>query len=418
MTDLVISKEEFEYLGLFTNSTFLRKIIIRSGYKVSKNLNSKELANIYSKMTQQEKSFISGIIVDNLHNLGIYSFMSKQKINCICSKTYNIIPLFTSNCMQCEDIQHTHCIQKNILLNEYICPKCLLRNYSLNEEIINTILFPIPFIISQNQNQNFNYNFNFNPSFTIENLNPKSQYVLRCIKLNGKINGNQKWPKQFIVLINQDIIFQKLDNIRKKNKNKLRSLKINSENLKVNNELILVGSDKSSKYIAGLYEIKLKSNEKIIEDAKSKMPPINDSFNYYIENCFKKNNQSQMSQKIHDWQDVEILLDRIKVYLICPISGNPIEIPSRGKSCCHIDSFDLTSFLEANKEYRNYKCPLCKNVIRELYINTFLYRLIELIKSKEILAKKIYLFNDNSIKIKKACLMFDPQSENFNFESN
>lgn len=66
--------------------------------------------------------------------------------------------------------------------------------------------------------------------------------------------------------------------------------------------------------------------------------------------------------------EIEAVIPGITVKLTCPISLMKIEIPVRGRGCNHLQCFDLSSYLQVNKQTRvfnaRWKCPECPLLIR------------------------------------------------------
>ena len=46
-----------------------------------------------------------------------------------------------------------------------------------------------------------------------------------------------------------------------------------------------------------------------------------------------------------------------------------IKLPARGMNCCHLNVFDLTTFLLLNRKTNKYQCPYCKRYANNLYID-------------------------------------------------
>ena len=46
-----------------------------------------------------------------------------------------------------------------------------------------------------------------------------------------------------------------------------------------------------------------------------------------------------------------------------------IKLPARGINCCHLNVFDLKTFLILNRKTNKYECPYCKRHSNELYID-------------------------------------------------
>ena len=54
-----------------------------------------------------------------------------------------------------------------------------------------------------------------------------------------------------------------------------------------------------------------------------------------------------------------------------------IKIPARGKNCCHLNVFDLETFLIMNRKTNKFQCPYCKRNSNDLYIDGIIYDFIK-----------------------------------------
>eukprot|EP00927_Polykrikos_kofoidii_P040762 TRINITY_DN34789_c0_g1_i1.p1 TRINITY_DN34789_c0_g1~~TRINITY_DN34789_c0_g1_i1.p1 ORF type:complete len:884 (+),score=158.12 TRINITY_DN34789_c0_g1_i1:57-2708(+) len=69
--------------------------------------------------------------------------------------------------------------------------------------------------------------------------------------------------------------------------------------------------------------------------------------------------------------------------LVCPITLARIETPARGRSCRHLQCFDLQGYLLSNMRMRNYnnrwRCPVCDLALRppkDLFVDTYLLTIL------------------------------------------
>ncbi|PVU91220.1 hypothetical protein BB561_004505 [Smittium simulii] len=51
------------------------------------------------------------------------------------------------------------------------------------------------------------------------------------------------------------------------------------------------------------------------------------------------------------------------ISLICPLSQSRITVPGKSKNCTHRQCFDLSVFLELNRDMPTWKCPVCINKV-------------------------------------------------------
>eukprot|EP00850_Spirogloea_muscicola_P000459 SM000002S05539 [mRNA] locus=s2:650963:655649:- [translate_table: standard] len=62
-----------------------------------------------------------------------------------------------------------------------------------------------------------------------------------------------------------------------------------------------------------------------------------------------------------DSDELEIILGPTKLSLLCPISHKRMVRPVKGVACRHVQSFDLSSFLEINTSLPAWRCPCCNS---------------------------------------------------------
>ena len=96
-------------------------------------------------------------------------------------------------------------------------------------------------------------------------------------------------------------------------------------------------------------------------------------------------------------QDIEV--ESIPITIFDPFSREVMEIPVRGSKCRHLQCFDLLIFLKLTQvsESRSWKCPYCGYDSRKLIIDKYQLQLIEDVKKKDSLPKRIVFFRDGTI---------------------
>eukprot|EP01006_Ploeotia_vitrea_P021574 TRINITY_DN53971_c0_g1_i1.p1 TRINITY_DN53971_c0_g1~~TRINITY_DN53971_c0_g1_i1.p1 ORF type:complete len:508 (-),score=2.59 TRINITY_DN53971_c0_g1_i1:221-1744(-) len=81
-------------------------------------------------------------------------------------------------------------------------------------------------------------------------------------------------------------------------------------------------------------------------------------------------------------------LSSLQLSLTCPLSLKPIVLPARGKHCTHLQTFDLTVFLQLlGKSPRNsLKCPLCSLRLRfdGLVVDLYVSEIIQTLNASAI----------------------------------
>jgi len=61
-----------------------------------------------------------------------------------------------------------------------------------------------------------------------------------------------------------------------------------------------------------------------------------------------------------------------------------IKIPARGVNCCHLNVFDLQTFLVLNRKTNKYQCPYCKRYANNLYVDGVILDFIQNKKNSDV----------------------------------
>ena len=72
-----------------------------------------------------------------------------------------------------------------------------------------------------------------------------------------------------------------------------------------------------------------------------------------------------------------------------------IKLPARGINCCHLNVFDLQTFLLLNRKTNKYQCPYCKRYANNLYIDGIILDFIN--NEKNIDVDEILIDKDHNI---------------------
>jgi E3 SUMO-protein ligase PIAS1 len=77
--------------------------------------------------------------------------------------------------------------------------------------------------------------------------------------------------------------------------------------------------------------------------------------------------------------DEDVVVDVVKVPLMCPLGSRKMELPARGVFCSHYTCFDLYNYLRTTAQnYTNrWICPECKRPCYQFKIDSILLAILE-----------------------------------------
>eukprot|EP00366_Plasmodium_knowlesi_P003786 XP_002261283.1 MIZ zinc finger protein, putative [Plasmodium knowlesi strain H] len=234
--------------------------------------------------------------------------------------------------------------------------------------------------------------------------NENKEVIIFCIHLDKKnlctnISIKQEWPKTFVLKVNGNII-EKVFEPTWEHKRRDSPLKI-THTLKTgqnNIDISMTNYETPKLFVVAFLLCKIETEQNIIQHVISKS-----------ELNFKDSKEriiTILSTK-HDDDEVMCMEVNRRISLNCPFALDRIEIPCRGIKCCHIQCFDLKSFIDVTKKTKafnnRWKCPICslflrpKDLIVDMFITYILTQVPKDIKEVELSKTGEIIFNQNTI---------------------
>ena len=315
------------------------------------------------------------------------------EVNCICGIEEN--KKFTKTIIKCNECnlwQHKDCIKSMIKMRNYLCPKCQIIKGGLFYNIIYTLLEPSLFIVENNKNNNGIYHFipdiNMYPKIKKIQKNNPEFIIIRCLKFD-KFGFSFHWPKMSKIYINDKLILDFTQKGQKK-KDKIIAL-VSKKDLEKNDEIENFGN-KNLLYDANIviiddYIFDKRQNRFEINVNYSQTESVeNTNFAISINCCeiliepneiiknvpifYDKNIIKDLLMKNMDENNDNIFSTKEKINLLdLYTESEKIKLPARGINCCHLNVFDLKTFLLLNRKTNKYQCPYCKRYANNLYID-------------------------------------------------
>lgn len=106
--------------------------------------------------------------------------------------------------------------------------------------------------------------------------------------------------------------------------------------------------------------------------------------------------------------NADLFVTSLTVSLLCPLSMQRINVPTRSIYCTHVQCFDVFNYLQINEFKPNWKCPVCRD--KAPFETLFIDELFKKILKEKTVANEIVFAADGSWKISP--------SDSFKFANN
>jgi len=312
-------------------------------------------------------------------------------VNCVCG--YEDRPKNGKMIMQCNGCktwQHKDCLRAMVKMRNYLCPSCQVKKGGLFYNILYTLLEPSLLQIDTNKINRGTYSFipdvNIYPKIDkIEKDDPEF-IIIRCLRFD-KNGFSFHWPKMAKIYMNNKLI---LDFTQKGSKKKDRMIALltkkefQSEDY-TNNKFLLYDAN-----IVIIDDFLYNEKPNRIEiDVNYGPDDLPESTNFAISiDCVEilrdpneimkkvptiheKAKLKELLKRNEDENNVNVLASTTEKISLLDLytESERIKIPARGVNCCHLNVFDLQTFLVLNRKTNKYQCPYCKRYANNLYVD-------------------------------------------------
>ena len=348
------------------------------------------------------------------HLFNPYNSIISYPVKCICGIDERKTTLKSIiQCTECGIWHHKECLKNMAKMPNFICPKCQIVKGCLFYNILYTLLEPALFELEQRKNNHGSYAFipdlKLYPKFGKTNSNNPVFILIRCLKFDKK-GFSYHWPKLSKIYLNEKLI---IDFTLRGSRKQDRMICLVSEdvlNLYSDDNDNISNNDSSSGMINQNYEnfrsknLIYDANIVVIEDYIYDKRPnrLEINVNYIFEENLEDTNFAVTIDCCEIIRDPEEIIKKVPVYrekrrlkelltknedenttksgalstLLEKINlmdlyteTEKIKLPSRGINCCHLNVFDLRTFLLLNRKTNKYQCPYCKRYSINLYID-------------------------------------------------
>ena len=316
-----------------------------------------------------------------------------------------------------------------VKMPRYQCPFCQLKKGALFFNILYSLIDPSLVEFNPN-NKILNFSITFIPDTSVYSTFLKkfkdspTAIIIRCMRLD-KNGFSFHWPKMSKIYINDKML---LDLTKKGSKLKDRMIALipgkDYKNENIPKKFFLYDSNifKIEDYLIekkpNRFEIEINLDEGDVMEYKNFLVSI-DLCEIYkepepiINNIPIINSKNEIKQILSNNEEEEnnILSIKEKISLLDIYTEiDKIEMPARGINCCHLNVFDLKTFLIINRKTNKFQCPYCKRYSNDLYIDGNIYNFIKNPYNEKI--KEIYIDKELNISL------YDNKNDNNNTDIN
>ena len=300
-------------------------------------------------------------------------------------------------CTGCKSWQHKDCLKAMIKMRNYLCPTCQIIKGGLFYNIIYTLLEPALFEIESNKENHGTYSFipdtDIYPKINKIVKDDPEFIIIRCLRFD-KNGFSFHWPKMAKIYLNNKLI---LDFTQKGSKKKDRMIALMSKKDfesedNMNNKILLYDANI---VIIDDYIYDKRPNRIEIEVNYCQEDNVeHTNFAISIDCCEILREPSEIMKKVPTYKEKSklkelltknedennVLSTKEKINLLdLYTESERIKLPARGINCCHLNVFDLETFLLLNRKTNKYQCPYCKRYANNLYIDGII---LDFIKNK------------------------------------
>ena len=341
-----------------------------------------------------------------------YNSIISYQVKCICGIDERLTTLKSIiQCNECGIWHHKDCLKNMAKMPNFICPKCQIVKGCLFYNILYTLLEPALFELEPRKNNHGCYAFipdlKLYPKIgKINRANPVF-ILIRCLKFDKK-GFSYHWPRLSKIYLNEKLIIDfTLKGAKKQDRmiclvseDILRSYDSESDNISWDSSSGINDNYQNFRSKNLIYDSNIVVIEDYIYDKRPNRLEIN--VNYILEENLESTNFAVSIDCCEIIRDPEEIIKKVPVYrekrrlkelltknedentvnngslstLLEKINlmdlyteTEKIKLPSRGINCCHLNVFDLRTFLLLNRKTNRYQCPYCKRYSINLYID-------------------------------------------------
>ena len=347
-----------------------------------------------------------------MHSFNPYNSIISYKVKCICGIDERLTTLKSIiQCNECGIWHHKDCLKNMAKMPNFICPKCQIVKGCLFYNILYTLLEPALFELEPRKNNHQCYAFipdlKLYPKFGKLNPNNPVFILIRCLKFDKK-GFSYHWPRSAKSYLNEKLIIDfTLRGAKKQDRmiclvseDVLRSYDSESDNFSWDSSSGINENYENFRSKNLIYDSNIVVIEDYIYDKRPNRLEVN--VNYIIEENLESTNFAISIDCCEIIRDPEEIIKKVPIYrekrklkelltknedentvnndslstLLEKINlmdlyteTEKIKLPSRGINCCHLNVFDLRTFLLLNRKTNKYQCPYCKRYSINLYID-------------------------------------------------
>ncbi|KAM3134850.1 hypothetical protein pb186bvf_013019 [Paramecium bursaria] len=362
----------------------LQDIVIRINQKIHSYFRSikKQISNLSKEQLRLDSlEEVTQIVIApsrKIEDFANYKIPTRMDCTfCVCQNKPRHRSKSIIRCLMCLNLYHIKCLKLENT-SKFICPECIIQHNDPLHPIIDLLQKPVIFLDTLRQ-----YSFQMG-------LLPKGYEVeARCLRLDGKSDDAQ-WPdlgeiclngkkvKEFKPLMqNSSCKRRKDDSIR------VEGIQENSVNIIMLKEGLSTIDQRqqyrinvNQRYMFLIAKVQVLSSEQLVKQTQQNIK--NWMGIQQCRNMIKLNAQCMTAD--------DFATESIKISLNCQMFYTLIDTPIRGTICDHIQCFSLENMCSIMKSCtpRRWRCPICKSLILNIYIDSYQYTILQLIKQYDL----------------------------------
>lgn len=358
--------------------------------------------SLLPKKIEQDPNALPEVAAENPRPLYYGNPQTLRLINmplCFCGPVHGQIrPGITITCcnQSCRREFHHACLpwpEKDLAVFE--CPRCvLLHNDPLNP--VDNVLCE-PSLLANALSYDFYVDGN-----TIARLKKDDGVGIevRMLKMDGIHFFEQTWPDVCTIEANGQTIasikpLQVNSSLKKRKDQKIFNSsfwKLGTNSIKFTYKIMRDGKNTlpgtEPPYIFGVFLVTRLSPSALLSLLLSSSQLSSSASKQQISQRFKVSACSQAGRCS------SLAISSLSSSLLCKLTYTPLQYPSRGLQCTHLDCFDLKYFIASmqSSELRGWACPLCKKSAYRVLVDGYILDIIHALQGKQ--PQKIHFGND------------------------
>ncbi|PHJ24363.1 miz sp-ring zinc finger domain-containing protein [Cystoisospora suis] len=284
------------------------------------------------------------------------------------------------NCIRCGGLNHMACYPAGYNPQNFVCSMCRMKRLDP--------FYPVKEVLWDARLEVSHYVFELNAQNLRKWRAEGKEVVVRCMQVDLQ-PLYQSWPKSINIIVNgrteESVAAPSWEHKRrdmpipitqylKNSRNRIEFTWTNFEDPKIFHLAVLLCDTRTPDFLS----------EEVWKQGRLQEPEARQRVLDIINNRRGQSASSKSSGSGSDSEEEEVMCLEVtrRIKLVCPVTFTRIEIPCRGRSCLHLQCYDLAGYLLVTKNTKafntRWKCPECHLYVRpdELVIDAFVQKVL------------------------------------------